>query len=43
MTTVPIELRVNGEFYRIDVKPHWSLLYLIREKLELTGTKKGLW
>lgn len=25
----------------VDVKPHWSLAYVIREKIGLTGTKTG--
>lgn len=31
----------NGSPLEIDVEDHWSLLYLIREKLGLIGTKEG--
>ncbi|KGO91112.1 (2Fe-2S)-binding protein [Flavobacterium subsaxonicum] len=34
-------LRVNGTDYRLDVLPWVSLLDALREKLDLTGTKKG--
>ena len=36
-----INLRVNGESYEILVESHETLLDVIREKLHLTGTKKG--
>ena len=36
-----IELNVNSTLYRIDVKPKDTLLYVLREKLNLTGTKEG--
>jgi aerobic carbon-monoxide dehydrogenase small subunit len=32
-------LKVNGEKHKVDVKAHWSLAYVIREKIGLTGTK----
>jgi xanthine dehydrogenase YagT iron-sulfur-binding subunit len=34
-------LRVNGRTVRLLVEPRWSLLYVLREKLGLTGTKVG--
>jgi xanthine dehydrogenase YagT iron-sulfur-binding subunit len=34
-------LRVNGKDYSLDVLPWVSLLDALREKLDLTGTKKG--
>ncbi len=34
-----IKLTVNSKEYEVDVKPHWSLAYVLREKLGLTGTK----
>lgn len=37
----PITLRINARTYRIEVEPHWSLLFVLREKLDLTGTKEG--
>jgi xanthine dehydrogenase YagT iron-sulfur-binding subunit len=36
-----ITLRINGLVRRIDVDPRVSLLDLLREHLDLTGTKKG--
>jgi carbon-monoxide dehydrogenase small subunit len=36
-----LELTVNGEGYRVDVRDHWTLLDLLRDGLELTGTKDG--
>ncbi len=36
-----ISLKVNGESYKIDVQSETVLLDLIREKLDLTGTKDG--
>lgn len=38
---VKITLRVNGRDRRLLVEPRWSLLYVLREKLGLTGTKVG--
>lgn len=34
-----INLVVNGEEHRVEVQPWWSLAYVLREKLGLTGTK----
>lgn len=36
-----IELSVNGEVYEVAVEPHWTLLEVLRERLGLTGTKRG--
>ena len=36
-----ITLQINGRPYPLLVEPRWSLLYVIREKLGLTGTKVG--
>lgn len=36
-----IELRVNGRVHGVEVEPSMTLLEVIREKLELTGTKEG--
>jgi carbon-monoxide dehydrogenase small subunit len=38
---IPINLNINGEDCPTYVKPHWSLAYVIREKIGLTGTKTG--
>jgi xanthine dehydrogenase YagT iron-sulfur-binding subunit len=37
----PIEVTINGRLQRADVDPRTSLLDLMREHLDLTGTKKG--
>lgn len=39
--TVSIRLRVNGQNYGLRLDPRTSLLDLLREKLDLPGTKKG--
>lgn len=36
-----LELKVNGIEYRIDVDPNKRLLDVLREDLNLTGTKEG--
>jgi len=36
-----IRLRVNGLEYDVLIKPHWTLLDVLREKIGLMGTKKG--
>ena len=38
---IPINLNVNGEDCPAQVKAHWSLAYVLREKIGLTGTKTG--
>lgn len=37
---VPIRLRVNGRTYRLTVEPRWTLLDVLRNQLDLTGTKR---
>jgi xanthine dehydrogenase YagT iron-sulfur-binding subunit len=39
--SIPVTVVVNGEERRLDVDTRTSLLDLLRERLELTGTKKG--
>ncbi len=39
--TVTVSLRINGATRKILVEPRWSLLYVLREVLGLTGTKIG--
>ena len=39
--TSPCRLRINEEPYTIDIPPSVTLLDLLRERLDLTGTKKG--
>jgi isoquinoline 1-oxidoreductase alpha subunit len=36
-----ISLNVNGKAYQVDVAPDVPLLWVIRERLKLTGTKFG--
>jgi xanthine dehydrogenase YagT iron-sulfur-binding subunit len=36
-----IALTVNGRKHKLLVEPRWSLLYVLREKLGLTGAKAG--
>lgn len=36
-----IKLTVNGEEYEVAIEPNRSLLDVLRDDLELTGTKKG--
>ncbi|RRA47438.1 2Fe-2S iron-sulfur cluster-binding protein [Acidipila sp. EB88] len=38
---LPLSLTINGEHKELQVDPRISLLDLLREQLELTGTKKG--
>lgn len=39
--TVTIDLLVNGSKRKVLVEPRWSLVYVLREVLGLTGTKIG--
>lgn len=39
--TVPATLRINGVRKRLLVEPRWSLAYVLREQLVMTGTKLG--
>ncbi len=36
-----ISLTVNGEEHQLAVEPWWTLLYVVREELGLTGSKEG--
>lgn len=36
-----IELKINGECYCVDVEKNWTLLYVLREVLDLTAVKCG--
>jgi carbon-monoxide dehydrogenase small subunit len=38
---ISTELKVNGEIYKISIKPNETLLDVLREKIGITGTKKG--
>ena len=39
--TADITLNVNGQAHSLQVRHHWTLLDVIREQLDLTGSKKG--
>jgi xanthine dehydrogenase YagT iron-sulfur-binding subunit len=39
--TVPVTLKVNGAAYALELEPRVTLLDALRERLGLTGTKKG--
>jgi xanthine dehydrogenase YagT iron-sulfur-binding subunit len=41
LNSIPITLTINGEVRRLTVEPWTSLLDLLRDTLDLTGTKKG--
>jgi isoquinoline 1-oxidoreductase alpha subunit len=36
-----INLKVNGKDYNVDVDPATPILWVLRDALELTGTKFG--
>lgn len=36
-----MELVVNGTRHQVEAAPDWPLLYVLRERLDLTGTKYG--
>jgi xanthine dehydrogenase YagT iron-sulfur-binding subunit len=38
---VSVQLTVNGEASQLEIDPRQSLLDMLRENLDLTGTKKG--
>src|SRR5215472_8470003 len=39
--SVKVNLNVNGKSYALDVDPRMTLLDALRERLQLTGSKKG--
>ncbi|HSO28407.1 MAG TPA: (2Fe-2S)-binding protein [Candidatus Sulfomarinibacteraceae bacterium] len=39
-STIPIEVTVNGRRRALDVAPHHTLLDVLRDDLDLTGTKE---
>ena len=39
--TCRLNLKINGNVYTLLVEPRWSLLFVLREKLGMTGTKVG--
>jgi carbon-monoxide dehydrogenase small subunit len=36
-----IAFTVNGNAVEVEVRPHWPLLRILRDELELTGAKQG--
>jgi len=38
---MPLSIEINGQQHHIKVEPRTTLLDLLRERLKLTGTKKG--
>lgn len=40
-TTIPVHLDINGDLYGLDIEPRVTLLDALRDRLGLTGTKKG--
>ena len=41
MFTTQISLEVNGRVHDLSARDHWSLLDVLREELDLTGSKRG--
>ncbi|MFQ5854877.1 MAG: (2Fe-2S)-binding protein [Anaerolineae bacterium] len=37
----PMTLRVNGDTHEVEVRPQWTLLEVLRDELDLTGTNDG--
>jgi xanthine dehydrogenase YagT iron-sulfur-binding subunit len=38
---VQVALSINGRIHRLLVEPRWTLLFALRERLGITGTKAG--
>lgn len=38
---IVLELKINGRMRQFAAEPDWNLLYILREVLDLTGTKCG--
>ncbi|WP_456312106.1 (2Fe-2S)-binding protein [Pseudomonas shirazensis] len=41
LETVPLSIEINDKKHNLNVEPRTTLLDLLRENLQLTGTKKG--
>ena len=41
MESIKIQISVNGKTHTLSVPANWTLLDVLREKLGLTGTKRG--
>ncbi|RUY78129.1 2Fe-2S iron-sulfur cluster-binding protein, partial [Mesorhizobium sp. M7A.F.Ca.CA.003.01.2.1] len=40
-TTIPVHLDINGRDHDLQLEPRVTLLDALRDRLGLTGTKKG--
>ena len=40
-TTIPVHLDINGGHHELQLEPRVTLLDALRDRLDLTGTKKG--
>jgi xanthine dehydrogenase YagT iron-sulfur-binding subunit len=38
---IQVALKINGRIHRLLVEPRWTLLFVLRERLGVTGTKAG--
>jgi xanthine dehydrogenase YagT iron-sulfur-binding subunit len=38
---VRVALSINGRLHRLLIEPRWTLLFVLRERLGITGTKAG--
>jgi len=38
---MPISVTLNGHHLTLDVEPYWTLQRLLRDELDMTGTKEG--
>ena len=38
---IPVRLKVNGEIYELSIAPYRTLVDVLREEIQLRGTKKG--
>jgi len=38
---IPVRLKVNGEIYELSIAPYRTLVDVLREEIQLIGTKKG--
>jgi carbon-monoxide dehydrogenase small subunit len=38
---IPVALRINGETYELSIAPYRTLVDVLREEIQLTGSKKG--
>jgi len=36
-----VNMSINGQQHRVPFEPSWTLLYLLRDKMGITGTKLG--